>query len=133
MDPNKGRLLHFADPNTGVACVMMSKRYAVAVGINLSTLVAGIEFVTADGALATSLGTTPSPIEFVLSRGTPQEFRFMLDASIPAYDILLGVLFIRAARGGYCSHTEKFTYRYFGADETLTSFSLLYRNNSLPV
>ena len=106
---------------------MMSKRYVVAIGINLSTLVAGIEFVTADGALATSLGTTPSPIEFVLSRGTPQKFRLMLDASIidtPAYDILLGVEFIRAAQGGYCSYTEKFAYRYFGADGTLTSFSL---------
>ena len=28
-----------------------------------------------------------------------------------------------AARGGYCSYREKFTYRYFGADGTLTSFS----------
>ena len=94
--------------DTGATCVMMSKRYAVAVGTNLSTLVAGIEFVTADGAVANSLGTTPSPIEFVLSRGTPQEFRLMLDASIidtPAYNILLGVEFIR--RGGYCSYTEE--------------------------
>ena len=41
---------------------MMSKRYAVAVGVNLSTLVRGIEFITADGALASSLGTTSHPL-----------------------------------------------------------------------
>ena len=49
---------------------MMSKRYAVAVGVNLATLVRGTEFVTANGALATSLGTTPHPLKVVLSMGT---------------------------------------------------------------
>ena len=48
--------------DTGAVCVMMSKWYAVAVGVNISTLVRGIEFITADGALATSLGTTPHPL-----------------------------------------------------------------------
>ena len=57
--------------DTGAVCVMMSRRYAVAVGVNLATLVRGIEFITADGALATSLGTTPHPLEFVLLRNTP--------------------------------------------------------------
>ena len=45
--------------DTGAVCVMMSKRYAVAVGVNISNLVQGIEFITADGALATSLRMTP--------------------------------------------------------------------------
>ena len=48
--------------DTGAVCVIMSKRYAVAVGVNISTLVRGIEFITADGALATSLGTTSHPL-----------------------------------------------------------------------
>ena len=95
---------------------MMSKRYAVAVGVNLSTLVRGIEFITADGALASSLGTTSHPLEFVLSRKTPHEHILFVHASIidtPTYDILLGMEFIRAARGMYDAYREQFTYRYF--------------------
>ena len=94
--------------DTGAVGVMMSKIYAVAVGVNIPTLVRGIEFITADGALATSLGTTPHPLEFVLSRNTPAEHKLLVNASIidtPAYDILLGMDFIRAARGVYDSYT----------------------------
>ena len=83
---------------------MMSKRYAVAVGVNISTLVRVIEFITVDGAPATSLGTTPHPLEFFLSKNTPQEHRLLVNAAIidtPAYDILLGIYLIRAARGAY--------------------------------
>ena len=58
--------------DTGAVCVMMSKRYAVAVGVNISTLVRGIEFITAHGALATSLGTTPHPLEFCLVQKYPR-------------------------------------------------------------
>ena len=113
--------------DTGAVCVMMSKRYAVAVGINISTLVRGIEFITADGALATSLGTTSHPLEFVLSRNTPDEHRLLVHASIidtPAYDIQLGMEFIRAARGVYDAYTEQFTHRYFGTNGNLISHSL---------
>ena len=94
--------------DTEAVCVMMSKRYAVAVGVNLSTLVRGIEFITADGALATSLGMNPHPIEFVLSRNTPKEHRLLVNVAIidaPTYDILLGMEFIRAAKGAYDSYT----------------------------
>ena len=100
--------------DTGEVCVMMSKRYAAAVGVNVSTLVRGIEFITADGALASSLGTTSHPLEFVLSRNTPHEHKLLVHASIidtPAYDILLGMEFIRAAKGIYDAYTEQFTYR----------------------
>ena len=103
--------------DTGAVCVMMSKRYAVAVGVNISTLVRGIEFITVDGALATSLGTTPHPLQFVLSRNTPTKHRLLVNASIIdtlAYDILLGMESIRATKGVYDSYTEQFTYRYFG-------------------
>ena len=106
---------------------MMTKRYAVAVGVNISTLVRGIEFITADVALATSLGTTPHPLEFVLSRNTLHKHRLLVNASIidtPAYDILLGMEFIRAARGAYDSYTGLFTYWYFGSDGRLKSSSL---------
>ena len=78
--------------DTGAVCVMMRKRYAVAVRVNVSALVRGIEFITADGALASSLGTTPQPLEFVLARNTPHEHSLLVHASIidtPAYDILL--------------------------------------------
>ena len=95
--------------------------------VNISTLVRGIEFITVDGALATSLGTTLHPLEFVLSRNTPQEHRLLFNVAIintPAYDILLGTEFIRAARGAYDSYTGLFTYRYFGSDGRLKSSSL---------
>ena len=42
----------------------------------------------------------------------------------PAYNILLGMEFIRAARGAYDSYTRLFTYRYFGPDGCLKSSSL---------
>ena len=106
---------------------MMSKRCAVAVGINISTLVRGIEFITADEALATSLGTTSHPLEFVLSRNTPAEHRLLVHASIIdtlAYDIILGMEFIRAAIGVYDAYTEQFTHRYFGTNGNLISHSL---------
>ena len=106
---------------------MMSKRYAVAVGVNISTLVRGIEFITDDGALATSLGTTPHPVEFVLSRNTPAEHRLLVNASIidtHAYDIILGMEFIRAAKGIYDAYTEQFTHRYFDKASNLVSHSL---------
>ena len=96
-------------------------------GVNISTLVRVIEFITADGALATSLGTTRHPLEFVLSRNTPQEHRLLVNAAIIdtlAYDILLGMEFMRATRGAYDSYTGLFTYRYFGSDGRLKSSSL---------
>ena len=114
--------------DTGAVCNMMSKRYAVAVGVNISALVRGIEFITADGALATSLGTTLHPLEFVLSRNTPQEHRLLVNAAIidtPAYDILLGMEFIIAARGAYDSYTGLFTFRYFGSDGFLPYLPLV--------
>ena len=113
--------------DTGAVCVMMSKRYAKAVGVNLSTLKRGIEFITADGALASSLGTTPQPLEFVLARNTPHEHKLLVHASIidtPAYDILLGMEFIRAAKGLYDAYTERFTYRYLDQKNNLLSHSL---------
>ena len=41
----------------------------------------------------------------------------------PAYDILLGMEFIRAARGAYDSYTRLFTYRYFEPHGCLKSSS----------
>ena len=42
----------------------------------------------------------------------------------PAYNILLGMEFIRVARGAYDLYTGLFTYRYFGSDGRLKSSSL---------
>ena len=41
-----------------------------------------------------------------------------------AYDVLLGMEFIRAAKGRYCSYTEKFTYRAMDASGHLSSSTI---------
>ena len=57
--------------DTGPVSVMLIAKFAKAVGINFSTLTPGPEYVTAEGKVVAAMGTTPQPLEFVLSSGTP--------------------------------------------------------------
>ena len=72
-------------------------------GVNFSTLTPGPEFVTAKGKVVVAMGTTPQPLEFVLSSGTPQKLTVHLHAiivDINAYCAILGMEFISAIKGG---------------------------------
>ena len=62
-----------------------------------------------------------------MSKNTPQEHRLLVNAAIIdtlVYDILLGMEFIKAARGAYDSYTGIFIYQYFASDGRLKSSSL---------
>ena len=89
--------------DTGAVNVMLSTNFAKAVGINFSTLTPGPEYVTAEGKVVAAMGTTPQPLEFVLSRGTPRELRVHPPAIIVntnAYCAILGMEFILVVKGG---------------------------------
>ena len=57
--------------DTGAVNVILSTKFAKAVDVNFSTLTPGPEFVTAEGKVVAAMGTTPQPLEFVMSSGTP--------------------------------------------------------------
>ena len=94
---------------------MLSKKFAMVVGVNMDILVPGMEYNTSDGSIILALGTTPHPIDFVLSRNTPQEHRVALAALVvdtDSYCMLVGMDFIRAIRGAYDSYTAMFKYKF---------------------
>ena len=97
--------------DTRTVIVMLTTKFAKALGVNFSTLTPGPDFVTAEGKEGAAMDTTPQPLEFVLSSGTHQELRVHLPAIIVdtnAYCAILGMEFISAVKGGYNSHTELF-------------------------
>ena len=74
----------------------------------------GEAFVTANGAVERPLGVTGRKLKFNLGRGTDNPCVVEMEVTVldtTAYDVLLGMEFIRAVKGSYCSYTEKFTYR----------------------
>ena len=110
--------------DTSALSVMLNTKFAKAVGVNFSTLNLGPEFVTAKGKVVASMGTTPEPSEFVLSRGTTQELRVSLHAVIldtNAYYAILGMEFISAVKGRCNSYTEMFKYKTSNLDGTTQS------------
>ena len=113
--------------DTGAAKVTISKKFVEVLGIDVTTLTPGPEFVTAGGNVETTMGQTAAKLEFILSRGTERELRVTLTALVldtNAYCALLGTEFITTTCGGYDSYTEKFKYRYLAADGVLHSFEL---------
>ena len=113
--------------DTGAAKVMLSKKFAKALGIDLNTLTPGPKFIIAGGNVETTMGETTAKLEFILFRGTDHELRVTLTALVVdtnTYCALLGTEFITATCGGYDSYTEKFKYRYPPADGVLHSFEL---------
>ena len=97
--------------DTGAVSVMLSTKFSKVVDVNFSTLNLGPEFVTAKGKVVVAMGTTPHPLEFLLSRGTVHELRVSLHAvtvDTNAHCAILGMEFISAVKGGYNSYTEMF-------------------------
>ena len=50
----------------GAAKIMLSKKFAKALGIDVSTLTPGPEFVTAGGSVETTMGQTAAKLEFII-------------------------------------------------------------------
>ena len=113
--------------DTGAAKVMISKSFAIAMGIDLNTLSQGVEFVTASGAVEHPLGVTKTKVMFTLSRGTPNECKAGVPVTIvdtTAYDALLGMEFISAMGGAYDTWSEMFKYRWIGGDGVIRSHEI---------
>ena len=113
--------------DTGATKVMISKRFALAMAIHVTSLSKGSEFVTASGKIEVPLGVTNFPVEFNLGRGTPHSLTVLLHMTVVdtiAYDVLLGSEFMKAARGVYDAYFETFTYRWHGIDGRLTSHTI---------
>ena len=106
---------------------MLTTKFVRAVGVNFSTLTLGPEYVTAEGKVAAAMSTTLHPLDFVLSRATPQVMRIFLHAIIVdtnAYCAILGMESISAYKGGYNSYTKPFKYRTSSPDGTTQSCRL---------
>ena len=100
--------------DTGAAKAMCSVKFAAAIGVDMRKLNRVEAFVTASGAVERPLGLTGRKLKFNLGRGTDNPCVVEMEVTVvdtTAYDVLLGMEFIRAVKGSYCSYTEKFTYR----------------------
>ena len=113
--------------DTGATKVMLSWIYAQAIGLTADMLQRGQAYVTASGAVEFPVGVTKKKLKFHLGRGTEFHQVLELEATVvdtKAYDVLLGVEFFKAAKGVYDAYTEKFSYRWEGADGQLLSHNL---------
>ena len=73
------------------------------------------------------LGITSTKLKFTLARGTDHECVVELHATVvdtTAYDVILGMEFVAAARGAYDAYTEQFTYRWDNGSGGLHSHSI---------
>ena len=82
--------------------------------IDMEQLYRGQQYVTASGVVDHPMGITKNKLKFRLGRGTYNPCVVELSMTVVdtiAYDVLLGMEFIRAVKGSYDSYTEKFIYR----------------------
>ena len=113
--------------DTGASKVMISKSFATAMGLDLNNLNDRAEFVMDSGVVEHSLGSTKAKVMFTLSRGTANECKAAINATIvdtSAYDAVLGMEFITAMGGAYDTWTELFKYRWLGADGAIHSHEI---------
>ena len=113
--------------DTGAARVMASRTFATAMAIGEDQLQRGPAYVTASGAIELPVGVVKKKLQFTLGRSTEHVLMVELEVTIvdtTAYDILLGMDFITAVKGAYDAYTEKFSYRWEGADGHLHSHSI---------
>ena len=68
-----GYVPHEVILDMGATKIMLSKKFSKAVGIRLTTLTPGPEFITARGSAETTMGHTPEKLKLILSRGTNYE------------------------------------------------------------
>ena len=88
--------------DTGAAKAMCSSKFAAAIGVDMRQFNRGESFVTASGAVERPVGVTRSKLKFNLGRGTDNPCVVELEVTIvdtTAYDVLLGMEFIRAVKG----------------------------------
>ena len=113
--------------DTGAAKAMCSTKFAAAIGVDMRQLHRGEVFVTASGAVERPLGVTKSKLKFNLGRGTDNPCVVEMEVILvdtTAYDVLLGMEFIRAVKGSHCSYTKKITYRCMDEGGHLRSSSI---------
>ena len=113
--------------HTGASKVMISKKFALAMGLDLRELRLGSEFITASGAIEQPLGVTPMKIMFTLAHKTLHQCQAEFQVTIVntlAYDALLGMYFFTAMGGAYDTWTEMFTYRWTDSDGEIQSHQL---------
>ena len=87
--------------DTGVVTAMISRRFAMAVGVDLTQLQPGKPFLTAGGKLEHSLGVT-HPLTFTLNHGKFNETKCKIPAAVidtDAYCVLLSMHFIASVGG----------------------------------
>ena len=87
----------------------------------------GEAFVIASGAVERPLGITRTKLKFNLGHGTDNPYVVEMAVTVVdtvAYDVLLGMEFIRAVKGSYYSYTERFTYRAMDAGGHLRSSTI---------
>ena len=87
---------------------MISRKFAIGMGLDIENLHKGTEFITASGAIEKPVGTTKVKVLFTLSRKTANESKVELLVTIVdtlAYDALLGMEFISAVGGAYDTWT----------------------------
>ena len=113
--------------DTGASKSMCSKRFADAMSIDTHQLHRGQQYVTASGAVERPLGITKNKLKFRLGKHTDNICVVELSMTVVdtiAYDVLLGMEFVRAVKGAYDSFTETFTYRTENEIGNLRSTSL---------
>ena len=100
--------------DTGASKAMCSLRFAAAIGIDIPSVQRGTEYITASGNVKRPLGVTRQKLKFTLGRGSTNSCTIELHVTVvdtTAYDMLLGIEFMRAFNGVYDSYTELFSYR----------------------
>ena len=106
---------------------MCSKRFAAAIGIDMPSLHRGQEYITANGNVESPLGVTQQKLKFTLGRGSTNSCTVELHVTVvdtTAYDMLLGMEFVRAFNGAYDSYTELFSYRWHDVNGRMLSHGI---------
>ena len=113
--------------DTGASKAMCSKRFAAAIGIEMPSLQPGTEYITAGGNVERPLGVTRQKLKFTLGRGSTKSCTLELHVTIvdtTAYDMLLGMEFVRAFNGVYDAYTELFSYRWHDANGRMLTHNI---------
>ena len=112
---------------TGAVTAMISRRFAIAVGVDLTHLQPGMPFLTAGGKLEHPLGVT-HPLTFTLNHGKFNEAKCKIPAAeidTDAYCVLLSMHFLASVEGMVDAWGENFHYRYMYPEGKMQLTTLL--------
>ena len=113
--------------DTGASKAMCSLRFATTIGIEMPSLQQGDKYITANGNVEKPLGVTHQKLKFTQGRGTANSASVELQVTVvdtTAYDMLLGMDFVREFNGVYESYTEKFSYKWHDATGNMLTHSI---------